>query len=72
MHRIKLYFEDNLKLANTEISCNRGKSAKNPTYIFGFFYVTAYSNISLQLPTIVKNETNDFIHFLPQFGDNVL
>ena len=28
--------------------CNIGKTAKNPTGIFGFFYVTAYSHVFMQ------------------------
>ena len=41
--QIFAYFGDYLKRANTQISSNMRKSAKNTKYIFGFFNVTAYS-----------------------------
>ena len=45
VHIIKLYFEDQLKMANTHMSCNKGNFAKNPTEISRLFYTTAYSHV---------------------------
>ena len=62
---IKLYIWDHSKRANKQISCNIGKSAKNPAWIYKFFYATAnlhflfhnYSN------TCCLNCTNFPYHF---------
>ena len=48
MFVIMLYFGYNLKTTNIWINCNKGKSTKNPPYIFGFFYLTAYWRVYIQ------------------------
>ena len=42
-----------------QISCNVGKSTKNPALIFGFFYVTAYSGVFY----IYQVNNNDMLFF---------
>ena len=48
VHIKKLYFGDQLKMANTHMSCNKGNFAKNPTGIFRLFYASAYSHVFIQ------------------------
>ena len=50
---ILLYFGDNLKTANTQISCNIGKSVINPEVIFRLFYATAYLRVLIQKLNLV-------------------
>ena len=64
MYRIKMCFGDNLKPENTLISCNKGKSAKNTTEIFGFAYVAAYWQVFIQHPTIAKTKQMIFYTFV--------
>ena len=44
----KLDFVNHFLIANRQISCKIGKSAKNARGIFGFFYLIAYSCVFIQ------------------------
>ena len=54
-HIIKLYYGYHLKSAKIGISCNKGKSTKNPAGIF--FYVTTYLHVFKQQVNIISELT---------------
>ena len=63
---------------NTWISCNIGKSAKNPAGIFGLFYGKAYLHVSIQrwgfcsLFKAFENPGFSLIYFLESYWYNNL
>ena len=72
MRVIKLYIGDHLKRANTQISLNIGKSAKNPAgilrlFITACFYTSRGFNFGSNLLDIIYNGQFDIILMIHSF-----